>query len=256
MFDRLHLGRRNAPFQEMFLPGLGGPTASLYSHRSLFPHHERLLHRYAPVKPRFKSLGPQGRRPGDFDRPGINRRIPAGGTAIQRITDHDAGLGMFQAHFDRAFELAPFRFHRWRVKRGRPRQTPDPLAEHFDGIAVERFMGQGRHFQRLERVDPHKNDRTPKIIRRNRPRAIDALVDDHRRIHQVLPGQRRVITRVEVRNHSAGSMTLGAVGVQIGTGSLLQTRCSIIRSRKPRVADDRRFIDFRFEQPNMTPVFG
>src|SRR3989442_13121688 len=114
-------------------------------------------------------------------------------------------------------------------------------------------MGERGHFDRIESIDPHEHDRTPDIVRSNGAGAIDALIDENGGIEQILLLQRYVIPGVKSGDGSARAMTMGTVGVEIGTGPVLDCSGWVVRAREPGQMGHGGLVTRRSEQADVVP---
>jgi len=99
----------------------------------------------------------------------------------------------------------------------------DPIPQQRNRRLIHRLVSERRHFDRLESIDAHENDRAPGVVRGNGSGTINALVDVDRRINQVLFGQRGIVTSVEVRDDSTRAMTLRAISIQIRSDPIFES---------------------------------
>src|SRR6516165_1624793 len=111
----------------------------------------------------------------------------------------------------------------------------DPVLEYSESSLVQGLMSQGRHLHRFERVDAHKSDRPPNVIGGDHVGLINSFIDQHLALDQTLPRQRRVKARIEIRHRPARPVAVGAVSVEIGSGTLFQTSYRFLWGAKSSV---------------------
>jgi hypothetical protein len=117
---------------------------------------------------------------------------------------------------------------------GRPGHAVDPRPHQRDAALIDGLAVDRRHADVAHRVDPHVGDRSPDIVRRDDARTIDALIEQHRAVHQFLPLERRVVACVESRHRAAGPMALGAIRIEVGSRAIVQAARLVVRP--PRAA--------------------
>jgi hypothetical protein len=118
---------------------------------------------------------------------------------------------------------------------------------------IDGFARQRRHFDITCGVGAHVHDRAPNIVRRDDPRMVDALIDQHRSIDQRLAGERRVIARVEIGHRAARAVALRTIRIEIGSRTIFERPRGIIGGGERCKRSQILVLEPRREQAEMTP---
>ena len=90
-------------------------------------------------------------------------------------------------------------------------------------------------------------------MRRNDPRSIDPLVDQHRPIDKCLLFKRRLVAGVKICNGATRPVALRAIRVQIRSRPILHAAHQIVSGRERRNIRKVGIVQYRREQPKMIP---
>src|ERR1039458_1598920 len=139
--------------------------------------------------------------------------------------------------------------------RRRGRQAIDPVTDHIYGIGVDSGVRERRHFDGwFGAANAEPEDGMPNILG---PDDVGVVVAQQREgrggIDNALIFQAGVVAGIVVAN-AAGTMALGAVGIQVGAGAFFEGGGGIHQGGKLRITCNDGFIDGGAEQTE--PVQG